>query len=189
MNILLFTGLSASGKSTISRKLSERQRIPRLDIHQIIHELAEGYDRGREWIAEIGETEALHITNQELFQQTKKQTELGISTIIIDEVINMEMVESLSRLGAPHIIHVKANRHDRIHFMRQRLDTKNSSVAKDELRYIDSRKETMGIREVIENRQVVVVNTGHVDSVCALLEEELCSRGILERENNSIERR
>lgn len=188
MNIFLFTGLSASGKTIISKKLSDRQEIPRLDIHKVIHELAEGYSRGRDWIEEVGEEKALKEANKELLMRVKREVDSNINALIVDEVINMNMVKRLERLGETHIIYIKANRHDRNHFMRWRLRTDDKSEAKKELRYIDSRKEKMGIREVIENREIEIINTGDPEIVYSNLEQELHSRGLLEGNRVGIER-
>ena len=56
MNIYIFTGLSASGKSILSRAFAERLEIPRVDLRAIIHEKAgeSGFDRGRDWIRSVG---------------------------------------------------------------------------------------------------------------------------------------
>ncbi len=151
MKLLLFTGLSASGKSTISSFLSEKRGIPRLDMHKIIHEIASDnrFERGRDWISNIGEERALKMINIEILKRTRQFEKEGCKHLIIDEVIDIDMTDRLSEFGSTNIIHIRANRNDRRHFMQKRLRTTNKEEARKEIKYIDVKKEKISNEESI----------------------------------------
>jgi len=76
MNIFLFTGLSATGKTTIARFLRERLGIPVVDERKILHQLAEreGYPRTRHWLESVGLQVVLDEALQETVRVIKEQS-------------------------------------------------------------------------------------------------------------------
>ena len=78
MKILIFAGLSASGKSTISEKVGASLNIPRIDIQSFIHNSAKtaGFDRGRDWILNMGIVETLNQTRTNLITEIDKNRNL-----------------------------------------------------------------------------------------------------------------
>lgn len=160
MNIFIFTGLSASGKSTISTGVSASLKLPRIDLHGIIHQKATeaGFNRARDWIFSIGIPEALSESRSTMSREIANNK--NAQGVIVDEVIDMNTLDYLKSEFHDDqftIIYVRANRHDRRHFMGKRLDAKDGIVP-EEIKFIDRLKESVGIRDIIQIADIRIEN-------------------------------
>lgn len=167
MNIILFTGLSASGKSTISKEVSKKLDLPRIDIHAIIHDIAlqKGFPRARNWILETGIPRALEETRESLVKETENAR--NREGVIIDEVLDPETFDLLKHRFAEDefcTVYIKTNRHDRKRFMANRLG-KKTKEAKREIRFIDGLKERVGTRDIIEAADYKFENFGTLEDI------------------------
>lgn len=182
MKIFLFTGLSASGKSTISKKVSNDLELPRIDLHSIIHDIATqgGYERARNWIMAIGTENALHEARKKLaLEMDFARNSRGI---IVDEILDVETLSFLkNRFSEDEFcsIYIRANRHDRTQFMLKRLDKANKKEALKEIRFIDSMKNRAGIKEIVSNADYKFNNFTTLEKITenvqSAIEKELVS--------------
>lgn len=182
MNIYVFTGLSASGKSTISKEFSKRLGIPRIDLHRIIHVKAEeaGFARGRDWINFVGIETALNETRQHILRAiSENRNEKGI---VIDEVVDPATLNAIKLECSDdevRVIYMKTNRHDRTKLMTKRLGVKDCAEirqAKGERRFIDRQKERAGIREIIGGADIRIWNNGKVSWITESLIQSTSNR-------------
>jgi len=168
MKIILFTGLSASGKSVISKKVSEKLGLPRINLHAIIHEIAaqKGFPRARNWISAVGVEQSLEETRSRLANLIEEMR--NRKGVIVDEVVDpatLAFLESQFREDEFCSVYIRANRHDRKRFMDKRLGGKDRREAQREIHFIDHLKEEVGIAQIIENVDYRFENFRNVESV------------------------
>lgn len=176
MKIAIFTGLSASGKSTISKVVSDRLGLPRIDIHSIISEEAHrgGYSRARDWILKTGVKESLDRSREILLDQIKHNR--NRSGIVIDEVLDPTTLHKIKERfpgDQIEIVYIKTNRHDRKKFMSKRLGTQNESEAQKERRFIDMMKHAVGIKEIVSQATIRAENYVGIDSAVNTIIQKL----------------
>ncbi len=173
MKIILFTGLSASGKSAIAKQTAERLNLPLVEFHQLMHQEAKnrGFTRIRDWMKEIGGFEAaLEQTRSTLFN--KIQTLRNEKGVVIDQLIDMTTLNSLREVfqgDVPYVIFIRSNRHERRHWARKR-DPENGVrdlILKDNL------KLEVGLRNVVESADCMVANIGSLENITANLVDYL----------------
>lgn len=177
MKVIIFTGLSASGKSSISRKVSQTLNIPRIDLHSILHKKAEngGFSRAREWVSSTGIPAALEETKASLVEQLDQlRNERGL---IIDEILDLNTLDYLcDRFPEDSftIVYIRTNRHDRKRFMAKRLGMyKDDKSILAEMIFMDRLKERLGIRDVISRASLRFENYGRLDSIVEKVTEKL----------------
>lgn len=193
MNIFLFAAPSASGKTTISTAVSLKYDLPRIDLHQILHDLAVeyGYARAREWVLSVGLEEVLNLTRMRLFE--KIETNKNARGIIIDEVIDegtLNLIKDAYPESNIKTIFVEAHQHDRVRFISKRINADDETHALEEIQFIDGLKQRLGITGVIEQAEVRINNYGRieeaVDEVCEYIGRMLrSSEGSVKKERGS----
>jgi|SRR3989339_1370979 len=166
MNLFLFVAPSASGKTTISKAVSERYDLPRIDLHQILHDLAKrnDYRRAREWVVSVGLEEVLNLTQTEIF----KEIEINKNPrgIIIDEIIDegtLDLIKSHYPDSNIKLIFIQTSQENRLRFISKRIDAKDESQALEEILFIDRLKQKLGIDKILEQANVRISNDGRVD--------------------------
>lgn len=167
MEIVIFTGLSGSGKSAIAKKCALEFDLPVANLHQILKEksLQAGFSHTRDWISELGILNSIAETRDTIEGQIS-QARASHRGIIIDQVIDPETLYSIrSRFPLDHtsVIFVKANRHDRRHWAETRSDTPAEGLAL--LRLKDTWKYEAGVNEVIAEANIVIENNRPLNEV------------------------
>lgn len=177
MNFFLFVAPSASGKTTISKAVSERYNLPRIDIHQILHVLAirHSYTRAREWVIAVGLEEVLNLTRMQVLEEI--ETNKNPRGIVIDEIIDGDTLD---------LIKGRYPESD-IKFISKRIDAKDESQALEEMLFIDRLKQKLGIDKILEQVEIRISNHGRVedviDEVCEYVERVLVNpEGSVKRE-------
>lgn len=173
MKLFLFVAPSASGKTTISKAVSERYGLPRIDLHQILHVLATryGYPRAREWVISAGLEEVLSLTRMQVFEEI--ETNKNLRGIIIDEIIDggtLDLIKDLYPESDMKMIYIQTSQDDRLRFISKRINTDDESLALEEILFIDRLKQKLGIDQILERADVKISNNGSledaVDEVC-----------------------
>ncbi len=180
MNLFLFVAPSASGKTTISKAVSERYDLPRIDLHQILHDLATryGYERAREWVISVGLEEVLNLTRMQMLEEI--ETNKNTRGIIIDEIIDggtLDLIRYLYPGSDIKLIYIQTNQENRLRFISKRIDAQDESQALEEIVFIDHLKQKLGIDQILELAEVRISNDGRVedtvDEVCAYVDRVL----------------
>ena len=158
MNIFLFTGLSATGKTTIARFLRERLGIPVVDERKILHQLAEreGYTRTRHWLESVGLQVVLDEALRETVRVIKEQG--SGKAVIIDGSYDRRLPQTLLKTieGCKvFIIALTVGETTREARMEGRLGT-NKTEAGKEMALIDNWKLEAGIIELMNKADLVV---------------------------------
>ena len=170
MNFFLFVAPSASGKTTISKAVSEKYDLPRIDLHRILHDLAtrSGYPRAREWVMSIGLDEVLNLTRMQMLEEI--ETNKNPRGIIIDEIIDegtLDLIKNLYPESDIVLIYIQTNQENRLRFISKRIDAKDESRALEELLFIDRLKQKLGIDQILEQAEVKISNDGRVEDTVA----------------------
>lgn len=161
MNIFLFTAPSASGKTTISKAVSERLDLPRIDLHKILHGLAteQGYVRARDWVVSVGIEEVLNQTRLRIFGEI--EINKNIRGIIVDEIIDedtLNLIKYIYPESNIRIVYIQTGRDNRIKFISKRIDAENEKQGEEEIQFIDHLKQKLGIDRVIKQADIRVCN-------------------------------
>lgn len=167
MNIFLFTAPSASGKTTISKAVSERYNLPRIDLHQILHDLAseQGYIRARDYVVSVGIEEVLNLTLIRIFEEI--EINKNIRGIIVDEIIDEDTLNLIKHIYPDsniRIIYIQTGRDNRIKFISKRIDAENEKQGEEEIQFIDHLKQKLGIDRVIEQADIRICNDGRIEN-------------------------
>jgi dephospho-CoA kinase len=173
MNLFIFVAPSASGKTTISKAVSEKHDLPRIDIHRILHDLATqgGYPRAREWVMSIGLDEVLNLTRIQMLEEIEANK--NPRGIIIDEIIEggtFDLIKNLYPESDIKLIYIQTNQENRIKFISKRISAKDEIQALEEILFIDHLKKRLGIDKILERAEIRICNDGRVedtvDEVC-----------------------
>lgn len=176
MKIFLFTGLSTSGKSSISKRVSQMLNIPRVDLRSILHIKAQeaGYIRARDWVLANGIDQTLGQVRILMEKQIiQLRNDRGL---IIDEVLDLNTLNYFTdRFGEDefHIIYIRTNRHDRNRFMTKRLGIRSKKEALLEMKFLDKLKESVGIKDIIERANFRFQNYSRLDDIVSLVADTL----------------
>lgn len=181
MNILLFTGYSASGKSTLAERINVDLKYKFFGERNIIHNLAveRGYSRSRYWLQAEGITCMVNAVRSETLQLIREsQQSRGI---IIDGAYDREIVPSIngafpeSRLVIISVIVGKNIREER---MRHRLRGQEHLVLY-ELKGIDYFKREAGIEEIMKEAEIIIDNSNTIEESTISLSRDLELRRII----------
>lgn len=175
-NILLFTGLSASGKSTVAEKLGKEIGAPVISLRQdVLHPLAieNGYERARYWILATGENPSLiELERARLAQVIDLQSKTSTSrNIIVDDLIDpgtpgfLRQSFNKSRVL---MIFIKSNRHLRKRWIIKRTNASNKEAIAEQ-KWLDGIKIQAGIFQSIREADFRIKNTGRVEDAVAEL--------------------
>lgn len=177
MKVFLFTGLSASGKSTIAKTVSQMLDIPRVDLHSIMRIKAQeaGFMRTRDWVLSKGVDQILEqvktLTEEQIIQLRNDRG------LIVDEVLDLNTLNYLVarfREDEFRIVYIRTNRHDRNRFMAKRLgEGRSKKEVLAETRFLDKLKERVGIRDIIERADFRFQNYGRLDDIVSSITETL----------------
>lgn len=182
MAILLLTGPSATGKSTIAARLGNDFQIPVLGEREILRSLARsyGFARTRYWLAEAGINVVLNEALAETVRViTEKKNERGV---ILDGSYDRRLPQTLREVFPGEkvlIISVAAEQRVREERMMKRMGT-TTEEALGEMQLIDRFKEYAGMAEIIRDADLVVENNRSIDEVMRelrpCLESEIFAR-------------
>lgn len=102
-NIILLTGLSGAGKSTVSGELAASLGLHSIDSRNVYHKLAGegGYKSGREWLKEVGTSGFIDSVIDETVKQMSEQPEE--TSFVLDAVAGSGMVEKIQS-QFPHAV-------------------------------------------------------------------------------------
>ncbi|MBI4040092.1 AAA family ATPase [Candidatus Daviesbacteria bacterium] len=170
MNLLLFTGYSASGKSTIAEYINRDFGYELIGERTILHNLAvrNGYNRTREWV--IGEdwVTILHLAREATIEMIASQSTEGV---ILDGSYDRDLPASLL-YSLPNakltIIHIDLDQETRDLRMMARMG-ESLDIAKRERELIDNFKKRAGIEYIISKADIKVANDGpEAESIVSL---------------------
>lgn len=179
-DIVIFTGLSASGKSTVAQKLSQEIDASVISLRQdVLHPVAveNGYARARFWVLATSEDPSLlDIERSRLAQviELRSQTS-NAEIVVIDDLIDPGTPQFLreyfnrSRIS---IILVKSNRHLRKRWIIKRT-AGSDREALEEQKLLDGIKIKGGIFRAIGEANFRIRNMGTVDEAVAELKHIL----------------
>lgn len=176
MKIILFTGLSGSGKSTIANRVGEGLGLPVVNFHQIVHGLAnsKGFKRTRDWVYSNGIERVLAESRTGLISAVEiAKNEKGV---IIDEVLDPQTLALLKESFSQDeflTVYIRVSRGERKHWLAKNSEGNKPAVAIREMRHIDYLKEKAGIREIIEGANIRIENFRGIDEVTTQLIERL----------------
>lgn len=178
-DILLFTGLSTSGKSTLANQINQAGYFEIISERGILHNLAveHGFKRTRDWLANAGVTALLEAARTATVQLIEAIQREGI---IIDGSYDRELPGYL-RGAFPQaqltIILVALDPRIREDRMKARLG-RSLQEAREELSLINGFKLAAGIEEVIRQADISVDNSGMLEESVQVLKEALEIRGV-----------
>lgn len=163
--ILLFTGNSGAGKSTIAHHIAKRFDGVHLSEREISRSLAfeKGYDRSRVWVKDVGlEAAASSIRERTLALIGEHENQLVLVDGVYDRLLPPEInrLYTARRLG---IIAVEASSDLRVDRCARRMGGVALSAAQEDVAYLDAVKEHVGAREVVANADLRIINEGSIE--------------------------
>ena len=188
MEIILFTGLSASGKTVIARQTAERINLPLIEYHSLMHDQAQlhGFTRIRDWMSQIGnfENTLLEIRNPLMNKIEILRNPKGI---IVDQIVDpgtFNFLRGHLLNDKIYIVFVKSNRHDRKHWAK----TRDLEHGIDDMILKDNLKMHAGVRDIIQNADLKIINDAPLETVINMLVETLNNNLFNEGFNRGSER-
>lgn len=177
--VLLFTGWSASGKSTLAKEVNQNLGYFYIKERDILHDLAiaSGFRRTREWLAAKG--------TQNVFQAATKETvrqisDLGSANCLIDGSYD-RCLPHILRANLSYtrvtIISVIASLEERERRMMGRLGV-SLEEARKEKNLIDGFKRDAGIEDLISHADISIDNMRPLVEAVSQLESGLKARQV-----------
>jgi len=179
MDILLFTGYSATGKSTLAKKLSEHLGYEFISVRPLLHKIAEdkGYSRIRQWLAEEGAENLVQATKTELVRTITERQKLPGA--IIDDAFDRGL-ESIIKSAFPTdtvlVVALTLDENTREIRMSNRIG-RSVDEAREELRLFDGFKMEAGIDEVISSADLTIDNLDDPEITLQTLVSQMEGRG------------
>lgn len=180
MVLLLFTGPSCTGKSTLAEWVSRMYGFALLSERQILHDLtaARGYKRTREWLAQDGIVPVLEGALRETLSRLDRVAARGA---VLDGSYDRALPGAV-KTWLPDarliIVTVLADDETRQRRMRTRLG-QSADAADRELCLIDSLKHRAGMSDIMAGADIVVRNGGRLEDSMKELSQALCGLGIV----------
>lgn len=174
----MFTGYSATGKSTLAKKLSEYLGYEFIPVRPLLHKVAEekGYSRIRQWLAEEGAENLVQATRGELVTVITERQKLP--GVIVDDNFDRGL-GGLIRSAFPGdtvlVIAFTLDGSTRETRMATRLG-KSVEEAREELKLLDGFKAQAGIDEVISNADLTIINLGDPEVTLRALVSQINER-------------
>jgi dephospho-CoA kinase len=166
-NLLLLTGFSGSGKTTIANKVSSLYNIRIISERNILRDLAVslGFSRARYWYLSDGIHPVLEKTRIETIRRISESIANNpIGYIIIDGCYDKDLPLSIkSEINQINIttVSVLASEETRLNRVMERIRTSRES-AFNEINLLDKFKTEAGIQEIINNSDLTVVNESEI---------------------------
>lgn len=175
-NIVFFTGLSASGKSTLAQRLGEEVCAPVVSLRrEVLHPVAieNGYARARHWILATKENPSLLVLERSLLAEVIKARSKASNSgkIIIDDLIDPgtpQFLRDFFSTSRVSVVFIKSNRHLRKRWIIKRTDASDSEALQEQ-RWLDGIKAKGGIFQTIAEADFCIKNTGTVEHAIAEL--------------------
>lgn len=169
-NIIILTGLSASGKSTVAEKLGQEIGAPVISLRQdVLHPVAieNGYTRARFWILATREDPSLlDLERRRLVEVIEGKSEVNhTNNVIIDDLIDPETPYFLREVfdqSQITVILIKSNRHLRRRWIIKRTEGSDME-ALEEQRWLDGIKIKAGIFQTIREADFKVKNMSKIE--------------------------
>lgn len=173
--IILLSGFSCAGKSTIAISLCEEYGLDFINQQTVVHDLAKlnNFERVRYWLKEVGK--------ENLIKESIKKNISIISEFknnkgfVFDVVYNEDIIVALSN-SFPNaklvVVSIFADVELRQKRMMGRL---NASIqeAIEELKFRDGFLIQAGLEKVINTAHITVSNTGELDNTMSQLNDKL----------------
>lgn len=166
--ILLFTGLSAAGKSTLAGEINLDLQYGMVNERALLHDLArsKGYDRTRQWILTSDDQETLPLARDNTVTRINSLNE-NHDGVILDGCYDSQVPSTLAQeFPTAKIILIAVTIPDSLRLARmiQRLGTTyQDAVAERDL--IDGWKKRVGVEELIDSADILVVNDDKIPKV------------------------
>lgn len=181
MNLLLFTGLSASGKSTIAREINKSLGFGFLGEREVLHTLAvaRGFIHTRDWLASDGVDILLEEARSETAKMIRQQE--FKNGVIIDGSYDRQLpgflVTEFPGVNL-FIIGVAVEDITRQKRMVSRLGT-SLEEAQREMSLIDGFKVAAGVEEIMKQADPIIFNEGDLDVSVGELQQALRLYGLV----------
>lgn len=175
-NIILFTGLSASGKSTLAERLGQEISTPVISLRQeVLHPIAveNGYARARFWLLATRENPSLlDLERNRLAQIIGIKSETSNSrNVIIDDLIDPGTPRFLREFfdkSKISVVFIKSNRHLRRRWIIKKTNW-SYKEALHEQKWLDGVKIKSGIFQTIKEADFYIKNTSTIENAIAEL--------------------
>ncbi len=180
MSVLLLTGESGAGKSTVGHNVAAARNGLHIAEREVSRAIAaeKGYQRSRHWVCDVGLSEAATAIRQRTVEMVGAQPKDRLT--IIDGVYDAKFPEAL-RLAIPRIklgiVAVEASLGLRAKRCAQRMGGIALQKALAEVAYLDAIKHEVGMDELIAAADLVVVNEGYLEAAETQIHDWLDRRG------------
>ncbi len=155
-------GYSAAGKSTLARALRDNYGYNLVEHQPLVHEVAQrkGYERVRHWLTDVGVQQFEEESTREMATRTRRLIDKGETRVVFDVAYGVKMLE-LFRTEFPDIyriiVAVLADEETRREYIQKRMGSVSKEDAEKELHFRDGFLQTVGIHEVLQQRDLEVI--------------------------------